>query len=74
MTVRLGRGLLRLGIGLFAVWFVFWTVAYVLDPQTSHSPAPGSPLALAARWQVFVPCLLAALPLAAWVAARVRSD
>lgn len=63
------RGLLRLGIALCAVWFVFWTFAYVLDPQTSHSPAPGSPLALAIKWNVSVPCLVTILLLGCWVAA-----
>ncbi len=40
--VNLRRGFLRLGAGATALWFVFWTFAYVLKPRVSEN-APSLP-------------------------------
>jgi hypothetical protein len=34
--VNLRHGLLRLALGLAALWFVFWTCAYVLETEPSE--------------------------------------
>ena len=73
MKINLRRGLVRLTAGAVAVWFVFWTFAYVVDPDTVLKPE----LAFAARvtaWHVVVPCLAAAFPLAGWIGAGFRRD
>jgi hypothetical protein len=44
--VNLRRGFLRLGIGVTALWFVFWTFAYVLKPRVSENAPPLPALSL----------------------------
>jgi hypothetical protein len=43
--VELRRGFIRLGIGLTALWLVFWTCAYVINPPLSEN-MPSQPPAL----------------------------
>ena len=67
------RGCLRLAISLAAVWFVFWTGAYVMRPSSSVIPEPATFAIRIAAWRVVVPCLIAILGLGAWVAIGFRS-
>lgn len=65
---NLRRGFLRLGIGLAALWFVFWTCAYVINPYTSLKPEPAFAIRVTA-WSVLAPCLLASVVFGGWIAA-----
>jgi hypothetical protein len=64
MEVNLRRGFVRLGIGLAALWFVFWTCAYVMRPLASESaqlpPAlsPTTDIALVAAVIVGLPWIV----------------
>lgn len=69
----LRQAFVRLGVGLAALWFVFWTCAYVIDPYTSLMPAPKTFLLLVTSWGVLVPCLTTAVAVAFWVATVPRS-
>ena len=41
------RGLVRLGIGLAALWLVFWTCAYVIGaPASENMPSQSAALTL----------------------------
>jgi hypothetical protein len=71
-TMNLRRGLVRLAIGVSALWFVFWTFAYVLHPPSSLNPEPAFTARVAAPG-VVVPCLIALLVLGAWVWVGFRS-
>jgi len=66
--MSLRRGCVRLAISVAAVWFVFWTCAYVLKPYSSLIPEPASFALRISAWSVFAPCLVVTLLLAAWVA------
>ena len=71
--MNLRRGLARLGIALAAVWFVFWTCAYVLHPPSSLRPEPGFAARISGA-DVVLPCLAVAALLGVWVAAGFRPD
>lgn len=71
-AMNLRRGLVRLGIGVAVLWFVFWTFAYVLHPPSTLNPDPGFTTRVTAPG-VVVPCLLAILVLGAWVWIGFRS-
>jgi hypothetical protein len=73
-AMNLRRGLLRLGIGCAAVWFVFWTCAYVIGPHTSLTPEPASFVIGVTAWSVLAPCLIAAVVLSIWAGAGFRSN
>jgi len=72
--MNLQRGLLRLGIGIAVVWFVFWTCAYVIHPYSSVRPEPASWVIRVTAWSVLMPCLIAASILGGWIAAAFRSN
>jgi len=72
--LNLHRGFVRLGIALPALWFVFWSCAYVVHPYTSLTPEPASFPLLIMAWGILVPSVLAALGLACWIAAGLRSN
>jgi len=45
--VSLRRGFIRVGLGLAALWLVFWTCAYVIGaPQFENATAPAPSLSL----------------------------
>jgi hypothetical protein len=68
------RGFGRLAIGLGGVWFVFWTVAYVLNSRLTETAAQPS-LAHALRGNpVLVPaCAVAAILLGTWIGFGFRA-
>lgn len=70
--LNLHRGSVRLAIGLTVLWFVFWSCAYVVHPYTSLTPEPASFALLIMAWGILVPCVIAALVLAYWIAAGFR--
>jgi hypothetical protein len=70
---KLRQGFIRLGLGLFAVWFVFWTFAYVIHPYTSLRVEPTFAVRVTA-WSVVVPCLLSAVILAGWIVTGFRPN
>jgi hypothetical protein len=71
-AMNLRRGMVRLAIGASALWFVFWTFAYVLHPPSSLNPEPAFAIRIS-TWGVVVPCVVAALLLGAWIAAGFLS-
>jgi hypothetical protein len=70
--MNLRRGFVRMAIGAAAMWFVFWTSAYVMVPYTSLAPVPTFDTRITAP-SVIVPCVVAAVILAGWIAAGFRS-
>jgi hypothetical protein len=68
--VNLGRGFLRLGIGLTVLWLVFWTFAYVLRPLASEDAPPLPALSFSTAISVIAVAVLV-LP---WVVAGFRPD
>jgi hypothetical protein len=70
--LNLSRGCVRVGIGVAALWFVFWSCAYVIHPYTSLTPQPASFVLLIMAWDILVPCVAAALVLGYWIAAGFR--
>ena len=73
VEMRLRRGGLRLAVSLAAVWFVFWSCAYVLQPYSRFKPEPATFAVRATGSGVLVPCLVVAVLLAGWVALGFRS-
>jgi len=71
--MSLQRGCLRLAMSLAAVWFVFWTCAYVLQPFSRFKPEPATFALRATASGVLVPCLVVAVLLGGWVALGFRS-
>ena len=72
--MNLGRGLLRLAVAITAVWFLFWTYAYILNPTEGHSADPTSGLMVRfADWKILIPCLVVAVVLGIWAIAGFRS-
>jgi hypothetical protein len=69
--MNLRRGCTRLAIGSAALWFVFWTFAYVIHPYTSLRPEPAFMVRITA-WSVVVPCLVVAVLLGLWTAVGLR--
>ena len=69
LSMRLRRGFLWLGIACAAVWFVFWTFAYVIGSHTSLTPEPASVVMRVTAWRVLGPSLIVAIVLAGWIAA-----
>ena len=65
---------LRLALGLAALWFVFWTFAYVIHPYSSLRREPEAGLGRAAAASVVIPCLLTGLAFGVWIAAALRAD
>ena len=61
--MNFGRGLLRLGLAIIGVWFVFWTYAYILNPETSGPQPGGELIARLTDWQLLIPLIV----LAAWI-------
>lgn len=72
--VSLRRGFLRLGISLVVLWLVFWTFAYVLNPQSSIKPGPATFAIRVMAWGVSGPCLLGAVILGIWTVVGFRRD
>jgi hypothetical protein len=72
--LNLHRGYVRLAIGVTVLWFVFWSCAYVIHPYTSLTPQPASFALLIMAWGILVPCVIAALVLAYWIAAGFRPN
>jgi hypothetical protein len=70
-AVNLRQGLLRLALGAAAMWFVFWTCAYVLGPQTSEMFETPPPAFTAPTVIVLIVVALFLLP---WIAFAFRSD
>ena len=69
MTFR--RGFARLGIGLTVLWFVFWTCAYIIRPQSSEN-APSLPPALSLTTDIAL--VAAAILGAPWVVSGFRPN
>ena len=69
--MNLRRGLLRLALGSTALWFVFWTLAYVLHAPSSEmsESLPPALTPLTAIWLIGAAVLL--LP---WIAFGFRSS
>jgi hypothetical protein len=70
---NLRQGFIRLGLGLFALWFLFWTLAYVIHPFTSLRSEPTFAVRVTA-WSVIVPCLTSAVIFAGWIVAGFRPN
>ena len=66
--MNLRRGGVRLAIAAATLWFIFWTVAYVIHPYSSLRIEPSYSDRVSAP-DVVVPCLVAAIVLGAWVVA-----
>ena len=66
------RGLVRGAIAVVALWFVYWTFAYVIHPYTSLKPELAFIVRITA-WSVVVPCLVTAIVLGVWVVAGLWS-
>jgi hypothetical protein len=69
--VNLRRGLLRLALGSAALWFVFWTFAYVIGPQPSEM-SPSLPPALTAS--TVIALIVVGLLLVPWIVMGFRSN
>jgi len=68
---RRRQGIIRLGIGLVLLWFVFWTFAYVMRPHTSDNPrVPEAPFSLITQLAM----VLATGCIGPWVVAAFRSE
>jgi len=64
------QGIIRLGIGLVLLWFVFWTFAYVMRPHLSDNPrVPETPFSLVTQLAM----VLATGFIGPWVVAGFRS-
>lgn len=72
--MSLRRGFLRLGISLVVLWLVFWTFAYVLDPQSSIKLGPATFALRVMAWRVFGPCLIGTVILGIWTVAGFRRE
>ena len=72
--MNLRRGSLRLGALAAALFFVFWTFAYVVQPYSSIKPQPASFADRIGGWNVVVPCAVVALLVGVWAAAGFRPD
>ncbi len=69
--MNLRRGLARLAIVLWALWFIYWTFAYVAQPRVSESaPAPTGELSLAAGIALIAGAFLGLW----WIFAGFRSN
>ena len=64
------RGLLRLAASGALLWFVFWTFAYVIRPQSSENVPFPPALSLTTEVALAMTMLLAA----PWVVLGFRSD
>jgi len=71
--MNFGRGLLRLGLAIIGVWFVFWTYAYILNPETSGPQPGGELIARLTDWQLLIPLIVLAVLLGWWTVAGFRS-
>jgi hypothetical protein len=71
--MNLRGGSLRFGIGLAALWFVFWSFAYGIGSASANA-MPASLAVSIAAWSVLVPCLIAAVVLGGWATAGFRSN
>jgi hypothetical protein len=69
MQPNLRRGVTRLATSLAVLWFVFWTVAYVLAPQKSENMAQDPPLRLPTDIALIAGAILG-VP---WVVSGLRS-
>ena len=68
--MNFGRGLIRLGIVATALWFVYWTIAYVIRvPRSESDPFPG-PIPPLATDLILAPLIIAAVILALWWVGR----
>ena len=71
MSLRLGFR--RMGISLVVLWLVFWTFAYVLNPQSPIKPGPATFAIRVMAWGVSGPSLIAAVILGVWTAMGFRT-
>ena len=71
--MNVGRGLLRLGLAIIAVWFAFCTYAYILSPVEVQPGSVAELLALFKDRRLMVPCLALAVLLGVWAVAGFRS-
>jgi hypothetical protein len=71
--MNLGRGFVRLGVLLTALWFVYWTAAYVIRvPRSESDPFPG-PVPSLTTGLILAPLVLAGVILALkWIADGFR--
>ena len=65
------RGFVRLGIGLFALWLVFWTCAYILRPQASENAQSLPPALTLPTDLILIAAVILGLP---WVVSGFRSS
>lgn len=70
MLVGLRRGLLRLAASLGLLWFVFWTFAYVIRPQSSEN-VPFPPALSLTTEVALATAMLLATP---WIVLGFRPD
>lgn len=69
---NLHRGLLRLGVSLWLLWFVYWTCAYIIRTPPAENRAAPLPLS---TYLALAPLLIAAATTAIrWILAGFRSD
>lgn len=69
--MNLRRGVVRLGLGLVWVWFVFWTFAYVISSMRSENQGP-PPSSFSSRNEIAA--LVAAILIAPWIVTGFRPD
>ena len=71
-VMSLQRGFVRLAIAVAAVWFTFWTTAYVFIPYTTLRADPSFAERVTA-WSVVAPSIAAAVILGIWTVVGFRS-
>ncbi|MGH7031763.1 MAG: hypothetical protein ACREE9_06735 [Stellaceae bacterium] len=72
MLNNLRRGFLRLGLVLATSWFVYWTCAYIISPQTSeNSPTLVDPTLSPAGGIVLIAVAVLGLW---WIVSGLRSN
>ncbi|HLY47270.1 MAG TPA: hypothetical protein VKQ73_16950 [Stellaceae bacterium] len=69
----LKRGLTRLAIAAVTMWFIFWTVAYVMHPYSSLTPEPATFLIRLMAWKVIAPCTVAIVLFGTWIGLGLRA-
>ncbi|HEV2098068.1 MAG TPA: hypothetical protein VGR45_03985 [Stellaceae bacterium] len=71
VRVSIRRGFIRLGLGLFALWLLFWTCAYILKPQASENAQSLPPALTLPTDLILIAAVILGLP---WVVSGFRSD
>ena len=70
-AANLRRGFFRLGLGLAALWLVFWTFAYVISPHKYENEPITGP---AYSWTMGIALLATAIVAAPWIVSGLRPD